>query len=338
MTSVKTWQLLLLPFALVSVGKADCPLPVLGGKYVLTSESTQKNNFPENSEASLECPNGHLKDSGSNVITCRGGKWSDVELICKKRDCGTPKPSPHMTYSISDGTLFGAYARPICERGYFLEGSSHRQCLVTGWGGKHKCIRITCEPPVKIEHGKIMTYKESPELDDVIEYSCNANYILIGNKSLTCGEDGEYDSPPPTCEEIQTHTTASITTNIATSIGTTALHLDEIQTQTTASITTNIATSIATIALSVYDIKIQTTEKITTNTDTTNSSVYERNEELPATYSQSSVIIIGSCFGAICLVCLVGSFWVCLFSKQKGSYNTGEEQRTKEELCLYKSL
>ncbi|XP_051997154.1 complement decay-accelerating factor isoform X2 [Xyrauchen texanus] len=313
MTSVKTWQLLLLPFALVSVGKAECPQPSLHGKYVLSLESTQKNHFPENSEATLECSNGHLRDYGSTKIICRGGMWSDVELICKKRDCGPPKPSPHMKYSILDGTLFGAFARPECERGYFLEGSSHRQCLVSGWGGRSRCTLITCDPPVQIEHGKIMTYKDAPELDDVIEYSCETNYILIGNRFLTCGEEG-YDSTPPICKENQTQTTASITTNIATSIATTALSLNENQTQTTASITTNIATSIATTALSLNG-----TKNFTKNKDTTNSSAYERDEETPFTYSQRIIIIcsfVGAIFCFVCLVCCLCRAW--LFSKQKG--------------------
>ncbi|XP_051562403.1 complement decay-accelerating factor-like isoform X2 [Myxocyprinus asiaticus] len=215
MTSVKIWQLLLWPFALISEGK-ECPLPVLDGNYVLTPESALQNNFPENSEAFLECSNGYEREAGSTSILCTDGKWSDVELICKKRDCGQPKPSPKMSYIIESGTLFGEYIKPRCERGYFLEGSSYRQCLVNGWSGRSECTLITCDPPIEIENGKIVSYKEAPELDDVIEYSCNANYILAGNRYMKCGEDGEYDSHPPICQDMKIQTKESITTNIDT--------------------------------------------------------------------------------------------------------------------------
>ncbi|XP_050968464.1 complement decay-accelerating factor isoform X2 [Labeo rohita] len=188
MTAVKVWPLLLLPFSLVCMGK-DCSLPVLNGTVVLSSESILKNSFPDNSKAFLECPKGQERKYGPPFITC-----------LNEIDCGEPKSSPHMTYIKRDGTLFGAYIQPVCERGYDLEGTAHRQCLVSGWSGNVECILTTCELPDPVEHGRFITPKDEPVFNDTIEFSCDENYVLVGKSSITCSDYGEYDSPPPKCK------------------------------------------------------------------------------------------------------------------------------------------
>ncbi|XP_016395946.1 complement decay-accelerating factor, GPI-anchored-like [Sinocyclocheilus rhinocerous] len=280
MTSVKAWPLLLLPFSLVSMGKAECPFPVLNGKIVLSSESILKNSFPDNSEAFVECAKGFERDEGPTSITCVNGVWSPVKLTCKKMDCRQPELSPHMTYFIPDGTFFGAYIQPICETGYDLEGSSHRQCLVSGWSGSAECILTVCEYPDPIEHGKRVAPSE-PVFNDVITYSCDDNYILVGNSSITCGEYGVYSSPPPECIVIITPTKASTTTNKATTDMTTA------------------------------------------------STRSHRGLVKKLTIGLSALLSI-----AIALFCFFG----CRNLKRKGSYNTGEELRAKEELLLNQSV
>uniref|UniRef100_A0A8C1ZWD6 Sushi domain-containing protein n=1 Tax=Cyprinus carpio TaxID=7962 RepID=A0A8C1ZWD6_CYPCA len=328
MTSVKVWALLLLPLSLVSLGTADCPFPVFNGKnVVLSSESILKNSFPDNSEAFVECAKGYVREDGSTSITCLNGNWSPVNLICKKMDCGQPKPSPHMRYIISDGTLFGAYIKNECEMGYDLEGSSFRQCLVSGWSGKAKCLLTTCDLPDPVEHGKMVTPRDIPEFNDVITFSCDDNYILVGNGSITCGEYGDYSSPPPKCIVITTPTKASTTTNKATTmdITTASTRSHVITTPTKASTTTNKATA----------------------TDMTTASTRSHGglKEGHTTDSKSALSIPFLIKAAppiiVALLIITGLFVVFLVYRQlkhKGSYNTGEELRTKEELLLNQSV
>ncbi|XP_059415833.1 complement decay-accelerating factor-like isoform X8 [Carassius carassius] len=245
MTSVKVLPLLLLALSLVSAGAADCSFPVFNGKIVLSSESLLKNSFPDNSEALVECAKGYEREEGLTSIICLNGMWSQVKLICKKIDCGEPKPSLHMSYDTSEGTLFGAYIKTICEKGYDLEGSSYRQCLVSGWSGKAECILTTCEVPDAIEHGKMIVPRVIPEFNDVITFSCDDNYILVGNSTITCGEYGDYSSPPPTCIAITTPIEESTTTDKATTtdMTTASTRSHVITTQTEASTTTDKATT-----------------------------------------------------------------------------------------------
>uniref|UniRef100_A0A8C7IKT5 Membrane-associated guanylate kinase, WW and PDZ domain-containing protein 3 n=1 Tax=Oncorhynchus kisutch TaxID=8019 RepID=A0A8C7IKT5_ONCKI len=138
-----------------------------------------------------------------------------------KKDCGAPRKMPHLTYEFKEGTLFGASARAICDKGYQLLGPSYRQCYAIGWSGRPRCKVVTCDKPPEIMNGTIIEKpgEELPEYGGVIQYSCNEGYTLIGNKSIECIEDGEYNSLPPECKDVNdillkptTISTSSITT------------------------------------------------------------------------------------------------------------------------------
>ncbi|KAG7326529.1 hypothetical protein KOW79_009930 [Hemibagrus wyckioides] len=201
------WTLLLLLLSFVSRGNTDeCPKPVLEGNVVLSDSALLKNNFPDGSVVSLKCATGYKVDEGSSTITCVGGEWSHQELTCKKKDCGPPTPSPNMKFNIPSGTLFGDYVRPYCDRGYYLQGSSYKQCLAFGWTGRSKCLckfkmfhpLVTCGKPPEIPNSVIVTdhKKEIMEFEDVIEYRCEDGYTLVGSGSVVCQENGKYSSLP----------------------------------------------------------------------------------------------------------------------------------------------
>lgn len=342
MTNAKTWLLLLL-YALVSMvkGLADCPTPVLNTTYLLSEESLLKNSFPDHSEAVLQCANGYIYEAGSTSILCTDGKWSEVELKCKKKDCGEPKPLPHMTYKIPDGTLFGAYAKPTCEKGYRLQGSSYRQCLVHGWTGRPKCLLITCEQLAEIEHGKILTQLDQILLDQVIEFSCDAGYVLVGEKSITCDEYGEYSSPPPTCKAINC-TVPEVMSGIQIKGSPPYSYKSQATFKCLSGYSMNGSHTVvceergwSALPVCVKDINVHTTASITsipTNTTMSSGSQEEKRIAYP-----SSVIIIVICFVLAVIFLICGIIYVFCQNKQKGSYNTGEERRTKGELLLSQS-
>ncbi|TVK90465.1 Sushi, von Willebrand factor type A, EGF and pentraxin domain-containing protein 1 [Bagarius yarrelli] len=201
------WMFLLLLLAFVTKGNTDkCLKPVPKGNVVLTNTALLQNNFPDGSTVSLECAVGYVVDQGSNNITCVNGEWSDQELTCKKKDCGPPSPTPHMKFHIPNGTLFGAHIRPYCERGYYLRGSSYKQCLATGWTGRSICLctskqlqpMVTCGNPPEIPNSVVDSHQTKViiEFEDVIDYRCKEGYTLVGNRSVVCQENGKYSSLP----------------------------------------------------------------------------------------------------------------------------------------------
>ncbi|XP_067230189.1 complement decay-accelerating factor isoform X2 [Chanodichthys erythropterus] len=364
MTSVKAWPLLLLQFSLVSMEKG-CPFPDLNGKIILSAESRQKNNFPDNSQAVVECIRGHEREEGSDVIICRSGKWSDPELKCKKIDCGLPEDLPHMNYSITEGTLFGARIKPICERGYDLEGSSYWQCLVSGWSGKSKCSLIICDEPIPIEHGKFSKPRNIIQLDDVIEYSCDDSYTLVGDRFITCGQYWEYNSPPPEC---QAPTTAITTTNEATTTATATDTTTATATDTTTATATDTTTATATdtttatadtttatadTTTATADTTTATADTTTATADTTTATADTTTATADTTTATADTLsierilyepltpspnVVALTIGAFLFTTVIAICFALRYNKQRGSYNTGEELKTKEELMVYQSL
>uniref|UniRef100_A0AAZ3PKA3 Sushi domain-containing protein n=1 Tax=Oncorhynchus tshawytscha TaxID=74940 RepID=A0AAZ3PKA3_ONCTS len=275
------WSKCLICLIFLTSGNAECPKPQVEGNVVLTNDALLMNDFPEGEEATFECANGYLKEQGSERITCTSGEWSTLKLTCKKKDCGAPRKMPHLSYEFKEGTLFGASARAICDKGYQLMGPSYRQCYAIGWSGRPRCKVVTCDKPPEIMHGTIVEKpgKELPEYGGVIQYSCNEGYTLIGNKSIECTEDGEYNSLPPECKDVYdillkptTISTSSITTT--STVPPTIRDVNDILLKPTTISTSSITTtsSVPPTIRDVNDILLKPTT-ISTSSITTTSSV-----------------------------------------------------------------
>ncbi|KAK2861762.1 hypothetical protein Q5P01_001295 [Channa striata] len=197
--------LLLLTYSFLVKAAVDCPRPVGNENTVMTTETLLMNEFPNGIEVSMECANGYVRERGSDIIMCMNGKWSELELTCTKKDCGLPKPETHMSFDISGGTLFGDTIKAICDRGYQIRGPGYKTCYSSGWRGRPRCEITTCEVPAEVTNGRSSWDSEvDPEYGERIHYSCNEGYTLVGNATIVCSENSEYDSPPPECEGTTT--------------------------------------------------------------------------------------------------------------------------------------
>ncbi|XP_074495982.1 complement decay-accelerating factor isoform X8 [Sebastes fasciatus] len=209
---------LLLLHLLVMKAAAECSKPQGGANRVLTNAALLRNDFPDGLDITLECGHGYVKESGSGIITCVGSIWTELDLNCKRRDCGDPKPQPHMSFNISSGTLYGAVIKGICDKGFQISGSSYRTCYANGWSRGATCEIITCAKPVDVTNGKSSwDSQEYPKYGEIVQYVCNMGYVLIGKDSLTCRDRGRYDYLPPTCEGQTTTEALRITTTMPTS-------------------------------------------------------------------------------------------------------------------------
>ncbi|XP_060925635.1 complement decay-accelerating factor isoform X3 [Limanda limanda] len=189
---------------------ANCPQPEVREPIVLTNEALLMNEFPEGSTATVECVHGFVIDSGSGVVSCTGGKWTELDLRCKKKDCGTPRPQPHLIYDLSAGTLFGAEIEVRCEKGFQISGSSYKTCYATGWRGSAKCEIATCLHPAAVANGtSLWVSQDEPEYGEIIEFACDEGFTLVGSKSIMCSDSGRYSPGPPECKGATTEDTIS---------------------------------------------------------------------------------------------------------------------------------
>ena len=60
--------------------------------------------------------------------------------------------------------------------------------------------KIICSRP-EVRNGKIISgLRPTYNYQNNMVFECNEGYILKGSKLIYCGEDGEWNPPPPTCE------------------------------------------------------------------------------------------------------------------------------------------
>ncbi|XP_062263228.1 complement decay-accelerating factor isoform X3 [Platichthys flesus] len=190
---------------LVLKAAANCPKPQGGDHIVLSNEALLMNEFPEGSTATVECVHGYVIDTGSGVLSCTGGKWTELDLRCKMKDCGTPKPQPHLTFNLTEGTLFGAEIEVRCEKGFQISGSSFKTCYATGWRGSAKCEIATCEHPAAVANGtSLWASQDEPTYGEIVEFACNEGFTLVGSKSIVCSDGGRYSPGPPECRGATT--------------------------------------------------------------------------------------------------------------------------------------
>ncbi|XP_023180431.1 complement receptor type 1-like [Xiphophorus maculatus] len=181
---------------------ADCPKPQHVENTNLTADSLLKSFFPSGTEITYECIIGYDKVSGTGIMKCDDGKWTEPDIICRKKDCGLPEAKPHMLFDTSQGTLFGAMVKVTCEEGYQIIGSSNKHCLDIGWFGTADCVIVTCPKPTKVENGNNSWNSDNkPEYQQTINFTCNTGYTLFGNETIRCTKTGEYDLELPRCIE-----------------------------------------------------------------------------------------------------------------------------------------
>ncbi|KAM4588031.1 complement decay-accelerating factor isoform 9-T11 [Odontesthes bonariensis] len=209
---------LLLIYLFVVSAAGDCPKPEQGEIVILSNESLLLNEFPEGVMVTLECANGYIKESGSGTITCSDEKWTEPDIICRKKDCGVPGSLPHMNFDISNGTLFGAKIKVTCDKGYRITGTSYKQCFASGWYGRAKCNIVTCKEPPTVTNGRSSWGAQvNPKYEEVVHYTCNDGYNLTGNHTIVCSETGGYSSQPPECIVLFTTLTAPVSITASTS-------------------------------------------------------------------------------------------------------------------------
>ncbi|GAA6216830.1 complement factor H-like isoform X3 [Lates japonicus] len=335
---------LLLIYIFLLKAAAECPKPETNGNIVLTNDALLMNDFPEGSEVTLECATGYEIESGSGVINCIDGKWTKPDLTCRKKDCGPPTPKPNMSFNTSQGTLFGALATVICDKGYQLSGLGYKQCFDGGWGGRAKCEIVLCDIPAQVANGRIVwDSKDDPKYGEVIQFVCDEGYTLDGTDSIKCGETGEYDFMPPQCVGVTTErTTTKMVTSppvtptpaAGTSSGTTSSETSTAHRDKT--ITTSSTPAVSPSARGGGDIMTaeDTATSATSVTPTTSSFEDRHKGDVYINMDIGNILAIG--FGVFCaLVAAVGLF-LCRSLKKKGSYDTREDQ--KPELLPFQRL
>ncbi|XP_033483710.1 complement decay-accelerating factor, GPI-anchored isoform X1 [Epinephelus lanceolatus] len=342
-------KFLLLLYLFVVKAAAACSKPKGMENTVLTDKSLLMNEFPEGSEVHWECAHGYVRDGGSGSMTCVDDNWTEPDLICKKNDCGPPKPQPNMNFNMSAGTLFGASIKVTCDKGFRVVGSSYKQCYATGWSGRAKCEIVTCGKPFEVTNGRhSWDSQDAPKYGETISYICNEGYTLIGKESIMCSETGQYDSWAPVCGGGTTE--VRVTTKMATPTPTPTPTPpgQEVSTSTdsSATLTAHRAKTVTASATPTVSPSLQGGRGIltaegkasTASVASMTSSPFQDKHDgaIDTSEDVGNVPVIVSVISVVLVVGILVLFLHKFLLKRKGSYDTRED--LKPELLQFQNL
>lgn len=190
-------------------GNFDRPAPTC--EPIKCDRPTFKNGFLDEDKPSYDvhesvvfiCKPG-FRLQGLRKLKCGfDGEWSDEFPICIPLKCvvpiitnGSVKP-PKDQYHVNDEVTFK------CDDGYILKGSKKLQCEENGeWSDDFPiCKRVTCSPRPRINNGRFEDIQDVYVPGDMVKFFCDRNFFLVGEKKITCQNNGRWSDPFPACQE-----------------------------------------------------------------------------------------------------------------------------------------
>ncbi|XP_018416817.1 PREDICTED: complement decay-accelerating factor-like [Nanorana parkeri] len=118
------------------------------------------------------------------------------------RQCGNPGEVENADME-AENFLFGSKVTYTCNAGYRMIGRrNYRECQADGtWSNALPICEVQlCPSPPEITDGEMYPFKEEYTYLDSVTYSCKGNLALIGEKSISCKEDGQWSSEAPKCK------------------------------------------------------------------------------------------------------------------------------------------
>nr|XP_054765085.1 LOW QUALITY PROTEIN: uncharacterized protein LOC129271848 [Lytechinus pictus] len=153
---------------------------------------------------------------GNESVSCLEDGLSDSLPTCELVTCQLPTIFPsflHTTSTINNCTegeqvVYNSSCSYDCEVGYNLTGNSTVSCLENGEFSSElpKCGIVQCFVPSFSE--RLISLESTCyermyiNFTDICYFGCDVGFDLIGNDTVTCGEDALLSSELPTCQVV----------------------------------------------------------------------------------------------------------------------------------------
>ncbi|XP_015197796.2 C4b-binding protein alpha chain-like [Lepisosteus oculatus] len=181
--SKKSWTSLTLRCEPKSCGS---PGEIVNGRYHLPK------GVLFGSHAIASCVEGYVL-VGRKTRECLAGAWSSNIPVCEIIKCPSPPEieNGEILSFFSGDVKYGDVIQYKCNK-FHLIGEKEIYCTKDGnySGPPPKCKDITCKTPTvhdgKKVYGRLPPYKYK----DIVSFTCNYGYKLIGSSTITCEEHG----------------------------------------------------------------------------------------------------------------------------------------------------
>ncbi|KAI5095994.1 sushi, von Willebrand factor type A, EGF and pentraxin domain-containing protein 1 isoform X5, partial [Silurus meridionalis] len=143
---------------------------------------------------------------GSPTISCSDdGKFETSLPECREIFCDPPYIRNAVIYETSRSPAY-RYQTSIkisCNKGYRLEGSEYMTCGNDGWTPTlPRCVVITCLEPDHITNGQFIPLKALYKYGETVIYNCVEGFKLYGSPTISCSDNGMFETSLPECREI----------------------------------------------------------------------------------------------------------------------------------------
>ncbi|XP_072133938.1 complement decay-accelerating factor-like isoform X5 [Mobula birostris] len=185
--------------------------------------------FAPNTEITYRCHPGYqFQEGSSRTLLCRAdSSWSPLQTRCLPIKCpDLPSIDNGLTPSPPQGGFweYGMVAKFSCINDFSLIGSSSLICGATGQWNKNipTCKVVRCFRPETPENGQVYVgFSVVHKFGDAVVYKCNPGFVMIGDSTIYCMENNNFEPPPPICRNASeiTPTTAITTTSAGSQVG-----------------------------------------------------------------------------------------------------------------------
>ncbi|XP_078672529.1 P-selectin-like [Branchiostoma floridae x Branchiostoma belcheri] len=152
----------------------------------------------------VQCP---MPGSPTNGAVSGSNSYGDV-LTFTFGQCPVLTAPPNG--AVSGSNDFGDDVTFTCNTGYNLVGASSLTCQsdLTWSGSPPTCSIVQCPVLAAPDNGG---KTGGSSYQDVVTFSCNLGYDLVGSSSVTCQADATWSGSAPTCTRVQCPTVQSPT-------------------------------------------------------------------------------------------------------------------------------
>ena len=178
----------------VDCGNASIPEPTNGFR--------EGNLYTFGETVLFGCDPGYFPD-GSNTSVCQSNtSWSHSPPLCLPVNCSDNGiDAPMNGVRAVTSFTFGQNITFMCNRGYFLVGSSSSNCLAIGrWSASPPtCQPVDCgnasipEPTNGFREGNLYTFGET------VLFGCDPGYFPDGSNTSVCQSNTSWSHSPPLC-------------------------------------------------------------------------------------------------------------------------------------------
>nr|CAH0104989.1 unnamed protein product [Daphnia galeata] len=185
----------------IVVQTIQCPLPpVIESPLIAVIEGNHAGQ-----KAVYSCLDG-FRLIGSNFSEClTSGAWSEnKQPFCELIQCpyDMDGADPRLEFDFLNGVGYQAMVKFSCPPGYQLIGPTNATCQssMNWFPSPPSCQVVECAELLPPLNGRIKESGSNHFVGDVVKFSCNRNFQLLGQSEISCMENGTWSFSAPQCQ------------------------------------------------------------------------------------------------------------------------------------------